>query len=620
MKKVLSVSLASLISVSCATTTPPKIKEPVVPKPTIDGNSGIEVVKAKLVVKKDSLNHKVTDVPLTLSYPVGTTLGQICRDLSIRTPYSVVAEDQIKYLSLKSPIFGHYSLKEILNKIASQLGVFWTNDHGTIRFVQEKVIVYTFPVLSSGVVSSLYNVEEKNGLNIKDEFFKELEDAVKKVLSFEKSSGRVKTVVSYNSQQETVNSVQNLKEKNNGLERDVNSTAVLHREKNNDITVDKKNKDTEVRIKGNGVSLKSGEGAEKRERGKNLSPIVLKGDRTNKIEVKKESNNNTENLKASIKHHTEESRSSVKKQNAENSRRKVEESNLGRDVVEKTETVEINKILDGKEKVAVIPSAGELIVRVGREEEPMVDSIVKSMVRNTFDNLVLFKIYVLELNKVNKKDFDFSARFFKRAYRHEATVNLSQQSVSVSFTSLANNYLQGLAHGINVDSFINYITEVGEGKVINTSTLLSLPRTLSRIKSGIEYPYFEPETVSVGGTNPTLTYQVKYVTDGLEVRLLPTVIGNNIFVQFTAVFNQFLGYQDVQAGNMGTYKLPIQSPKVITSTVRCRPNDVIFVGGLQKYNSKNFSSSNLGVARNDQRDKEKRELFVIVQPKLIKFE
>jgi len=620
MRRVLSVSLLSLLAVSCASTKPPKIAEPKIPAPTVnstaDKDNGIEVVKAKLLVKKDSLNHNVVENYITVSYLAGTTLDQICRDLSVKIPYSVVAEDQIKYLSLKAPVFGRYSLKELLNRISAQLGVYWTNDNGVIKFVQEKVVVYTFPVLSSGVISSLYSVDDKDNFDVKDQFFQELEKAVKNVLSFENRNGKIKTVVLYNSQQEKVNAIQKVNEKDRGEERQANYSRTLQREKHNDTSVNEKEEDKSTKINGNGISLKRG-----KENGKKQTqPIVIEGDKTNKVEQKKKAENKVETLKADTDHRLTKNNSSIQRKKAERNSRKIEETSVGKDTVKRTESIEINRVLNNQKKVAVIPSAGELVVRVSRDEEPMIDSIVKSMVKNTFDNLVFFKVYLVELDKVNKKDLELSLKFFKRAYRHETTVDLSGQSASISFTSLATNYLQGLAHGINLDSFINYITTVGKGKVINTSTLLSLPRTLSRIKSGVEYPYFEPETVSVGGTNPTLTYQVKYVVDGVEVRLLPTVIGDNIFVQFTAVLNQFLGYQDVQAGNMGTYKLPIQSPKVITSTVRCRPNDIIFVGGLKKYLSKNYSSANLGIARSDQNDREERELFIIVQPKLIKFE
>jgi hypothetical protein len=627
-RKIATALLIPFTVTGCAGIQPkPKIKPVVPPKPNVNaGSKPVEVINSKLVVKSDSLNHSLNGIDrkeLFVDWN-GGTLKEFCTFLT-RQGVFCEADDFLKFKKI-GQIKGDFSLKTLLNAVASQVGGFWTNDGGVIKFVHEKFVVYTIPLLSKDASALLYGMsdgDDKVVSAFKDQVFKEIKDALDSLFALSYSKGTVKVSYDYKSEEnsEKVASKEETGEKKKQKqalsEAEKEKTASSDRSENSSSSSAVTQK-SESKI---GNKLEASRRVVRRGKG-GISPAP-------QVQPVNESVNSKVTSQAASKGKQEQADVQNKKKSARKDSYAFQKTDaLKKQIAEqvkkagnltKEEKVELERVLDKGDRVAVLKSVGEIVARVNRQEEKMLDSVIREIVTNDLSNLVSLEVYVVEIDASKAKNISFSLESLRRAWRKEFTFNLENQQASLAFTSLSQNYVSGIASGVNLSAVVSYLVSKGNGEIVSSSTLLAVPRTLARIKSAVGIPYLEPQDVSVGGTSPTLSYKIKYINDGIELRIIPTVIGNSIFFSLGVYENQFLGDKTVQAGQLGTFTLPMQSPKEINTTVRCRPGDVIFIGGMKKYSFKVNKTTDFGVPESASREKNYKEVFILIKPKLIKF-
>jgi len=619
MRRLLSLALLGLMTASCVKVGEVKVSPVKVPKTTVNvGEKNVEVIKAPLLVKKDNLNHDLGEEgerKLVVSF--SGNLKDFCSYLEKRGVFCVV-DNRVAFREFR--VDGEYSLEGLLSLVARLTNSYWSKEGNIIRFRNDKVVVYELPFLTRGMLEKLYNISDKDSLQFKNSIYKEIEQGLKKILSYKV----VKATL-----QESYEESDTYTQKRETTSEDTNKVKRLNlhsfdrsKTKSTERTASKESTERESTTSSYLNSSLEGEKVEKgRKRGK--IPLTVVPLKTAKRENSTQKEGGKDKTVSTLSKGTTSNGKAIKdSRKLEKERERVIKgvnSYKGEGKEESKTTLKVETVFNGKEKFSVIKDLGLVVVRVDRDTEPLVDELMNSLVKDTLSNLVVFSVYIVELDWGKSKELTASLSLLKRAYRKEFNLGMQNDAVNVSFTSLSQDYLQGIATGVSLSWFMNYVTKKVKGKIISSSTLLALPKTMARIKSAIGIPYLEPQSVSVGGTNPTLSYSIKYLDDGMELRLVPTVIGDNLFVTLTAYLNQYLGDKTIQAGELGTFTLPIQSPKEITTTFRCRAGDVIFIGGLRKFVDTRVDRRNFLLSSGVRREKSLKELFVVVSPKLIKF-
>jgi len=166
---------------------------------------------------------------------------------------------------------------------------------------------------------------------------------------------------------------------------------------------------------------------------------------------------------------------------------------------------------------------------------------------------------------------------------------------------------------------VSFLTDDGESRILQEPKLLSLPNIPSRIKATVDYPYLEPQQISVGGTNPQLAYQIKYVSDGLDLAVVSNVVNDNIFLNIGMRINQYLGKENVNAGTLGSFDVPIQSPRILNSSFRLQAGDIVLLGGIKKLDFARSDGQNLLIPVRYKKHLIKRNIVIVASPKLVRF-
>ena len=602
-KRLISTVLLTTLLGSCATT--PTVTQKITP-PRPKKIKPVEVIPAKVFVKRDYLVQRPANRVLIVNFQ-GGTLQDLADYLS---QYGIVVrlDPSIKARKV-GKIVGEYTLKEILQTASYQAGVYWQAEGNFAEFDRDKIVTYQFPLFSSNLLQSLYNFGDDSDKEIltafRDSFFKTLEDSLKDVLTYP-VSGTYDTTqeVSYqkvnkaNSQENAVSKKE--KEKTHS----VNDKNAVSRTKDSQSTVNGESKSKEKTTNQVSVSKKSG------------TPLEAKNE------------NSREKNKDSFTQSTKEAKNSenrnreltLKKRQLKNFEKTNQRAELTKEEEKITDTLNVKEDFTQKGKVLVNKELGTITVRVTPLEEEKADELVRELSQEVLGKMVSIKVYVVELQESNGKNFEFNLNLLRRIREKEFTGSVSNTQVQLEWNTLATGFTQGIAKGVDVSTLINYLTTYSKAKIISSSTLLALPRIPARISSVVEIPFAVPTQISQGGTNPTLTYDIKTVEDGLSVRIVPSVLDDGSIVLGLGIMeNQYLGDKVVQAGNVGTVTLPIQSPRKINTIVRVIPGDVVFIGGIKRYkvNSKIERNAGIPVERND--GKNYSELYVILQPRLILF-
>lgn len=608
MRKRLAGALLFLVGLSsCGTVQVKPVKNPIV-VPQKKEIKPVTVMPGRVFIKRDYLVKEPADVVLAVNFN-GGTLKDFADYLSRKG--ITVYYDPILSARIVSPIRGKFSLKELLDRVAFESNCYWQAKGRLVEFDKDKIVTYQFPLFSTGYLEAVYGFDGNDNLlkAFKESFFKTLETNLKDVLEYG-VSGKVEVV--QNEEWNEQNQVTTKKEKslNSSYEKENVKGNTAKSTVREESKVSSKNSTNRENL--NGSNYDTGKRVRKGE-------SLLRLNKKKSQEVTNRAETTTEHSKEG------ESVSSA----GENTNSKIVKNRLKNRVSlgENTEKENVLRTLravygdSSKGKVFVVPSLGELIVRVTPSEEKRVDEMVRGISREVLGSMVSLKVYVVEMTRSSGKDYSLFVKALKRAYRHEATFEIGNNNqVNVNFTNLSTNYLSGIAHGIDITSVLNYIVSTGQGKLVSSSTLLTLPRIPARISSVVKIPFAVPTSISQGGTNPTLTYDVKSVDDGFKIRIVPTVLDDKTIVMGIGLMeNRYLGDKEVRAGNVGTITLPVQSPRELGTVVRCNPGDVIFIGGIRKYAENLKDATNLGIPYEKKSDREYSELYILIEPRLIIF-
>jgi len=619
MRKLLSLGLVALVGSSCATVKP-QIKPVSVPKETLNVQSGKtaqEVIKATpLVLKADDLGIP-PDEFLTVSFS-GGSLRDFCEYLN-GNGYTCKADKEVENRRVL-PIYGRYSLKELLKKVGEETDSYGSWENGVIRFRLTKTVVYQIPLLSREYKRLLFKTSDEDFLSeVKEDIFGELQREISELLksyslsientertSYKEEISRLKEVQKKDKENSKKGS-SSLKEKEDSHQKSSSVGKSSTESKNSNKETEK-----EKQIK---VGNKKGLRRKGEKSFQGISPYS-KDYQAQKFKQEYAGAKNKSYEFSSLSKENENRKTASEKLIA-----KLVENSLknGINYLSTTEgQVLVKKTLEEKKPLAVSSQTGLVVAVVNREQEKLLDAYFNQL-KKQLESMVAMKIYIIELSSKDAKRLTTTLNLLKRAYRHQFTADVGVDSAQIEFTNLSTDYLSGIAHGIDASFIVGYLKDKLNAKVVSSTELLSLSREMARLKNAVGYPYLEPKNVSVGGTNPTLSYSIKYVYDGFDLKMIPTVLGDRIFLQVGFEQTQYLGDKIIQAGQLGNIQVPIKAPKTVNTSFMCRSGDVVFVGGLKKYEKRKENASNLGVPTNNINEEKYKEVLILIEPRLIKF-
>ena len=279
----------------------------------------------------------------------------------------------------------------------------------------------------------------------------------------------------------------------------------------------------------------------------------------------------------------------------------------------------IVKKYDGKTKpYSVLKEAGIVTVVVTRDKEAQVDNAIRSIVSQMLNNIVALNLYVLEVNDNALRNFTAKLTVTGTGKNYNANFQPSNDGTHTLQLVLDNFLNMGGVRRYTTDALLQYLTQNENGKILQETKLLMLPGMPSRIKATIDHPYLEPQQISVGGTDSQLSYQIKYVNDGLDIGVVSNVLGDTVLMSLGVSLNQYLGKETVQAGQLGVFDLPLQSPRLLNTTFRVPAGKVVLLGGMRKTIYKNKKSANFFVPQDDSKELRRNNVIVVATPSIIR--
>jgi type II secretory pathway component GspD/PulD (secretin) len=566
-----------------------------------------EIYISSYTIKKTNINHSINNSSKKLHYSLkkSKTLG----DLTLIDNNEIIISPLIKNRTL--PNIDLVGTKiEILNKIAYFTNTYWTCEYNIIKFTKTAEIIYTFPALSLEKIDQVYNVGEKemaNPISAKDSLFNDITLVTKSLVE----SNTLTAEISYSTENSYINnnSYKESKLRNNENKKE-NSKEILNQKEKNSLKENAfANKDSLKSV--NNINLE--EDSESKSRSKNkkpkrsrskTKPNLLKND-TNSNSLNKDSNKNLN--KNSNKN--ENKNSSVFVNNIAN-QKQIDNSEANKN---QGKLLVSEKYTSSQNRIVISQNSGTVIATITPNEEKILDTVLNSIMKKRFGTMVKLKTYALLVNSSKMKDFnmEFSGLISKTT---GSTASFGSAGFSFNIPSAST-----IISDINVfDSIVSYLTEDNKGKVLLNPTLISLPSVISRIQDTSNIPYLEPSKLT-DTEDSTLSYNISYVKEGINMAAISNVFDNNIIMALKFNITQYLGDKTINAGVLGTFELPLSAQKIIQTTYRVSPGDIIVLGGVKqtKYSLKNINSFNIPTGLDNK--KEDKEFIFLVQPTLIKF-
>lgn len=570
-----------------------------------------EIVISGYTLKKSNLNHNIPDniSQYSLNLKNNKTLG----DLKKIGNYPVIIDPLLNSKKINLDINLNGNLKSILNKLSYITNTYWTINNGIIKFKATTDIIYTFPALSLSKVSEIYNIGNTGALslNTTETIFKDLKTVIDGLISSYKLSGTVSYSNNANSSYLNQKKKSNTKDKtingsessnssetssnSNGSENMTNSSNALNNNKNIDLSLVSKPTASEIK-----EQIKKG-----------LRPISSKPAKGESIQAQNQGNS-SQSDKESLSNNNE-SKNSVanskdNKSMISNNSNTANSNNLKN---ENSISIQESYSLNNK-RIIISPNSGTVIASVTPSEEKILDSVLNTIMKKRFSNMVKLRVYALLVNSERVKNFNtkFSSILNKKTGN---SVDLSEGKFSYKIPGAGFDFSQ-----IDLfSSMINYFISDSKGEVLMNPTLISLPNVISRIQDTSNIPYLEP--TDLGNDSGRVSYGINYVEEGINLSAITNVFDNNIIMALKFNVTQYLGNKTVQAGVLGSFDLPLSAPKTIQTTFRLSPGDIMLLGGIKnnKYSKNNGSTFNLPT--DFANSSNKSEFMFIVMPTLIKF-
>jgi len=631
LKKITTLSLSTILAISSFTGCSTKNKLSIEDKKELSNfrvydklakdvsdKKAIEYVYISGFTEKNKdINHKVINKRINFKLPQSKLLG----DLVKIGPYNISVNDYLsnKIISLKtSHING--SIEEILNQISSTANVYWTIENKVIIFKQTTQIVYTFPAMTMDRISEVYNTGETDNITTfnNDSIFKDLEQVLSGMVKTKQFTGEVKFEITDNNSYKE-NSSKNSSDLKNNESSETNSKENSNENNNNKNINNKSNNKSGTKIDINPSEFETNENHKRVTPTKKGKPPRRRPVRNNKNNAVK---NKISNVDSKEKNYSEDNKitnkqsSSLNKDNSKNSQSSLENK--------KTKELENGKVINktstystiyntNSSRIILSPSSGSVIAHVTPDEEKKLDIILDNVMEKMFGNLVQVNMYAISVSKERLKSFNF---------------NLTSGSIFGSTTKTTTVGAGGLGYlvsqGTIADPFtklnlaVSYLTEDKNSKILLNPKILTLPNIISRVSDTTNMPYLEPETITDSGTS-NISYNVSYVKQGVNMSVLANTFDNNIILALKLAVTQYLGDKTLEAGVLGSFQLPIASPKMIQTTLRTKPGDILVLAGINERQLNVSSGKQFSLPTSYSKDNSDKEYVFLVMPTLIKF-
>lgn len=618
-----------------------------------------EVKISKHIVKTSDINHEGFE---GLSADVNFEQGKdyTLSDVTSMIGFPVIVEDSIKLnrIDFNGRLKG--DLSNVLNFIATLSDSYWTNKRGIIKFQEKKSIVYSVPLLSTAKTSLAFNAGSiGDGDNfdigdIEEDVFFELKNLVKTAFNDYSTSGSItrtrSTSIQKNGEKDDTNAVNKSKEKS----------------KSNSVNISDMDSNNKTSNKGNTVNLTGSESDEDisayapqpanataKTKGKNKdagSPSSLQQNikSTNSEGTStQDTNSKTEgtslayqNQKTDVDQATVSDAIQLTKNNSESEATSFVNS-------QETSLIKSYSTKSGDDRIQFSKESGIMQVVVTPDEEERIDNILKAASENMLSSLIVLDFFVIELedekiaefnqnfegfieNGIIKKTFNFSRGGLSGGYVKDTLINaasalaplaqggiLPENTKTDTLAGTTKNY-KDVNSAKNLNFMISYLTGDQRGEVLTQPKIVTLSNKLARLKEGVDIPYVKPGQLS--GEAENVTYEIEEISTGIELGAIAKVLeDDHLMISLGIKINQYLGDKTLNSGSVGSYDLPIQAPKVINTTFRVRPGEIMVLGGTNKVSKTGNNFENLFIPTEFKDKITKKKFVILVLPRLTKF-
>ncbi len=130
----------------------------------------------------------------------------------------------------------------------------------------------------------------------------------------------------------------------------------------------------------------------------------------------------------------------------------------------------------------------------------------------------------------------------------------------------------------NYRVLMDALQEQGEIKVLSQPKVRAMNNQPAMIKVGTDRPFFEATTTpGVGGSAPTVTEEVRYITIGLVLSITPQISDDGyVMLDITPIISRLVGVAESSFKSTA----PIMDVKQSSTTIRLRDGEMVTVGGL----------------------------------------
>lgn len=593
----------------------------------IKDEKAIEIIEVdKIVYKQDSLNQ---DLNFKSFVEVSNNKVVTLEELFKKFPLNVYVEDKIKN-QLVGNIQASGDIKEVLDKVTSATNTFWTYDQGVIKIINEKTIVYKFPMFSNAKLSAIYNVGMNDApfdvTKVKEDVFQEISDSLKMILNTEAISGDIgilsTNIKENNNKVEKENATENVKQ-NLKTEEDKKSNTQNNNKNSSFLftlgTQKKKadNKNEETGIKTPSQKKKTNDS----DIGDQINNDIVKYELENKsIDQNDNSKKKSDNVDVVSAKSSDNTKSNT--DNLKNRNNNLNSENISNKV---QETTNLHKIITAKtDKVMISKESGMIVVSVTRNEESKVDNVIDNLIKNVFNNMVTIDLYILEVQNSKLKQFSSDISGIIQDGLKTTSLALNTTGITGVIDGLTNKQLLSVGTpapdvmGSKVSAILGYLTDNQESKILSQPKILTMPNIPSRIKTSTAIPYVQPQSISNSASAQT-TYEIKYVNDGIDMAVVSNVIDDDIYLSLGVNMNQYIDDKIINVGTFGTINVPIQAPKILNSTFRMKAGNFAVLGGMNKIQHSGQDKVNTMIPINLKNKFEETSIVVLAMPRLIKF-
>jgi MSHA type pilus biogenesis protein MshL len=130
-----------------------------------------------------------------------------------------------------------------------------------------------------------------------------------------------------------------------------------------------------------------------------------------------------------------------------------------------------------------------------------------------------------------------------------------------------------------VNAVIKALEEQGKVEVVSQPKITMLNNQLAVIQVGSTQSYLDSTRVETTQTGTVSTLSTAQVQQGVTMRLLGNVVGNDVYLSITPVVTTIDSIRSVKSGNM-TLEAPQTTTKSINTLVKLTQGETVAIGGL----------------------------------------